>query len=165
MDDIQRVKGSRAAYRAHVTRTLKKLDDIFSKEDLLTDSDTAKLTCHMEQLTQKKTMLERLNSQIAAMQSSEDLQSDILESEEIQYTIMEYVSIAKQRVESNRPPPRPLDATAPVFTPTLPPRDPVSRLPKLTLPTFSGDTLMWQSFKDSFDAAVHNCPSISKIQV
>ena len=75
---------------------------------------------------------------------------------------MEYVS--KQRVESNRPPPRPLDATAPVFTPTLTPREPVSCLRKLTLPTFSGDMLMWQSFKDSFDAAVHNCPSISKIQ-
>ena len=74
------------------------------------------------------------------------------------------VSIAKQRVESNRPPPRLLDATAPVFTLTLTPREPVNRLPKLTLPTFSGDTLMWQSFKDSFDAAVHNCPSISKMQ-
>ena len=26
MDEIQRLKGSRAAYRSHVTRTLKKLD-------------------------------------------------------------------------------------------------------------------------------------------
>ena len=93
MDETQCVKGSRAAYRAHVMRTLKKHDDIFSKEDPLTDSDIAKLTCHMEQSTQKKTMLEQLNSQIAeAMQSSEELQSDILESEEIQDTIMEYVS-------------------------------------------------------------------------
>jgi len=117
----------------------------------------------MEQLTEKKTMLEQLNSQIAAaMQSSEELQSDILESEEIQDTIMEYVSIAKQRVESNCPRPHPLDATALVFTPTLAPREPVNCLPKLTLPTLSGDTLMWQSFKDFFDAAVHNCPSIFK---
>ena len=23
---------------------------------------------------------------------------------------------------------------------------------------------MWQSFRDSFDTAVHNCPSITKIQ-
>ena len=84
MDEIQHVKGSRVACHAHVMRTLKKLDDIFSKNDPFTDSDIAKLTCHMEQLTQKKTMLEQLNSQIAAaMQSSEELQSDILESEEI----------------------------------------------------------------------------------
>ncbi|XP_065902524.1 uncharacterized protein [Dysidea avara] len=168
MDEIQRLKGSRAAYRSHVTRTLKKLDDVLEKDDPLSDPDIAKLTCHVEQLTQKKEVLQQLNTQIAAaLQTSDDLQSDILESEEIQDTIMEYVSMVKHRVESTRPPPpasRPLNATAPLFTPTVPTREPVSRLPKLSLPTFSGDTLMWQSFRDSFDAAVHNCPSITKIQ-
>ena len=102
MDEIQRVKGSRAAYCAHVMRTLKKLDEILEKSDPLSDNDIAKLTCHVEQLTQKKTVLEQLNSQVAAaMQSSDELQTDILESEEIQDTIMEYVSIVKQQVESN----------------------------------------------------------------
>ena len=32
----------------------------------------------------------------------------------------------------------------------------VTRLPKLTLPTFSGDPLHFQTFWDSFEAAVHN---------
>ena len=32
---------------------------------------------------------------------------------------------------------------------------PVTRLPKLTLPTFSGNPLMWQTFWDSFSAAVY----------
>ena len=45
-----------------------------------------------------------------------------------------------------------------------PPRELVSRLPKLTLPVFSGDPLTWQPFRDSFDAAVHNYPSLSKVQ-
>ena len=124
MDEIQRLKGSRAAYRSHVTRTLKKLDNVLEKDDPLSDPDIAKLTCHMEQLTQKKEVLQQLNTQIAAaLQTSDDLQSDILESEEIQDTIMEYVSMVKHRVESTRPPPpalRPLNATAPLFTPTVP---------------------------------------------
>jgi len=77
---------------------------------------------------------------------------------------MEYISVEKQRVESNCPSPHPLDATASVFTSTLPTREPVSRLPKLNLPTFSGDTLMRYSLEDSFDAAVHTCPYISKVQ-
>ena len=38
-----------------------------------------------------------------------------------------------------------------------------SRLPKLELPTFSGDPLSWQSFWDSFDAAVNNNPTLSPI--
>ena len=38
-----------------------------------------------------------------------------------------------------------------------------SRLPKLELPTFSGDPLTWQSFWDSFDAAVNSNPTLSPI--
>ena len=46
----------------------------------------------MEQLAQKKEVLQQLNTQIAAaLQTSTDLQTDILESEEIQDTIMEYI--------------------------------------------------------------------------
>ena len=32
----------------------------------------------------------------------------------------------------------------------------ISRLPKLSLPTFSGDSMQWQTFWDSFDAAIHS---------
>ena len=48
-----------------------------------------------------------------------------------------------------------------------------SRLPKLTLPTFLGDPLTpaflgdpltWQTFWDSFNAAIHANPSLSEIQ-
>ena len=38
------------------------------------------------------------------------------------------------------------------------------KLPKLNLPIFSGNPLHWQSFWDSFDAAVHRNPSLSGIQ-
>ena len=38
-----------------------------------------------------------------------------------------------------------------------------SRLPKLELPTFSGNPLSWQSFWDSFDAAVNSNPTLSTI--
>jgi len=56
----------------------------------------------------------------------------------------------------------PLSITTPPFVPkpvlidVRPPREPVCRLPKLTLPMFSGDSLTWQPFRDSFDSAVHN---------
>ena len=39
-----------------------------------------------------------------------------------------------------------------------------SRLPKLTLPTFSGDPLAWQTFWDSFEAAVDSNPALSSLQ-
>ena len=39
-----------------------------------------------------------------------------------------------------------------------------SRLPKLTLPVFSGDPLNWQTFWDSFNEAVHTNPALGCIQ-
>ena len=40
----------------------------------------------------------------------------------------------------------------------------VSRLPKLSLPYFSRDPLIWQSFWDSFSAAVHTNPNLTGVQ-
>ena len=40
----------------------------------------------------------------------------------------------------------------------------MSRLPKLSLPYFSGDPLMWQTFWDSFIAAVHTNPNLTGVQ-
>ena len=39
-----------------------------------------------------------------------------------------------------------------------------TRLPKLNLPYFSGDPLTWQTFWDSFSAAVHNNPKLTGVQ-
>ena len=40
----------------------------------------------------------------------------------------------------------------------------VSGLPKLSLPTFSGDLLQWQTFWDLFNAAINSNPSLSGVQ-
>ena len=40
----------------------------------------------------------------------------------------------------------------------------VTRLPKLTLPTFSGDPLQFQTFWDSFEAAIHNNEGLTGVQ-
>ena len=55
-------------------------------------------------------------------------------------------------------PPSPQPSTA-----SIPPQN-ICRLPKLSLPVFAGNPLQWQSFWDSFDAAVHNNPSLNGIQ-
>ena len=57
----------------------------------------------------------------------------------------------------------------PPVTHTAPPRvvaasHETTRLPKLNIPTFAGDTLQWQSFWHCFEAAVHHNPSITGVQ-
>ena len=39
-----------------------------------------------------------------------------------------------------------------------------SKLPKITLKTFSGDPLDWKSFKETFEAAEHNNESITNFE-
>ena len=53
---------------------------------------------------------------------------------------------------------------AKTVTVTHPYPEATSRLPKLTLRTFSGDPLSWQTFWDSFSAAVDSNPSLGAIQ-
>ena len=40
----------------------------------------------------------------------------------------------------------------------------VTRLPKLELPQFNGDPLVWQTFWDCFEAAVHSNTSLTGVQ-
>ena len=50
----------------------------------------------------------------------------------------------------------PLNPTEPAHVPGSITSQFTTRLPTLTLPTFSGNPLMWQTFWDSFSAAVHS---------
>ena len=44
------------------------------------------------------------------------------------------------------------------------PHQNISRLPKLNLPYFSGDPLVWQPFWDSFEAAINSNSSLTGVQ-
>ena len=48
--------------------------------------------------------------------------------------------------------------------PATVPSTSASRLLKLSLPTFSGNPLLWQTFWDSFEAAVHGNPNLTGVE-
>ena len=134
-------------------------------------------------MNQKKTTISQLNSQIIdAIETSEGLEAEILEVEGIRDELTDKITRLTQFLEQrSQVSTRPLDAHATEFVPipsvsgVIPTstseaplsstrREPVSRLPKLNLPIFSGDPLTWQGFRDSFDAAVHNNPMLDGVQ-
>ena len=62
---------------------------------------------------------------------------------------------------------RSIKAAMPVTpTPTAKPSTTIqnAKLPKLEIPSFNGDYLDWTSFKDSFEAAIHNNATVTKVQ-
>ena len=174
-EHIQCLKASCKAYCSHLTRLFKKVDDILDKETPITDIQVATLTSSLEQLTQKKDIFQQLCNQLAeTMQMSDKLENEFLEAEEIRTVyILDKMSMIKYRIAEVTT--QPLDMSAaefrltphPVVTDTEPivtTRESINRLPKMTLPIFSGDHLAWQTFNDSFKAAVHNNTALNKIQ-
>ena len=117
-------------------------------------------------------MLRDINKEIVATITREDeLEAEILESAAIQEAISDKICITKSVLDSMTTPT--LNVSAPAFVPSEHPHEPivvaprrehVSRLPKLHLPTFSGNPLNWQRFWDSFNAAVHSNTVLDNVQ-
>jgi len=144
----------------------------------------ATLASSLKQLIQKTETLRQLNTEIAeAIQTTEELEAEVLEAEETQEGILDKISQVKHILElRSSTTGHPLDASATVFVPTpqelshseimtsvteepVPRREqPVSHLPKLNLPNFGGDPLTWQSFWDSYNAAVNSNTALDGVQ-
>ena len=198
------------------------MDDVTSLADLI------------EQLERKRTILVDLDRQISAGVSDDDLEAEILESEEIQSELSSTMAKVKRlmqqfqqvlthsprssspsQVQQTTRSPSQISQTTRSSSPAssetdtlpTPPQSPVHkedmahhhstkqnppqrstshldvfdashtklhepqfginstvRLPRLDLPTFSGNALEWQPFWDGFNAAVNSNPSISDVQ-
>ena len=159
MEELQRKKASRKAYRSHLTRLLRKVDAILDSETRPTETQIATLTSSVEQLTERGTLLRELDGQIAmTIQTENELEAEIIEAEATQESIHDKISQIRRITDTHASPvSRPLSVSATEFVPidrTSEPstrrESPVSRLPKLNLPSFAGDPLTWQSFWDSF---------------
>ena len=235
MEDVKRLINSRRGYRSHLKwligtagETIERCSNNTSGMD-----DTTSLADLIEQLERKRTILVDLDKQISAGISDDDLEAEVIESEEIQSELSSTIARVKRLMqklqalthsprssspslvsETNRsssrassetttlptPPQSPVHQegthhgmtecpaehrdsqgtqgkpqrlTSDILTSNTPLTEPhmsqhginsTVRLPRLDLPTFSGDALEWQPFWDGFNAAVNSNPSISDVQ-
>ena len=98
MEELARLQASRRAYRSHVTRILNKVE-----ETLATTIDELAITylnTAVTQLEKKKEQIVQLDQQIFALiQDATALEESIMDSEELQDTILEKVNELNKRVE------------------------------------------------------------------
>ena len=183
MEELQRKKISQKGFRSHLTRLIKKVDAIIDSESTPNERDIATLTSSIEQFNERATLLKQVDLEIANTITGEDeLEAEIVESAAIQEAISDKISQVKRslnRLTTTTPstmlsvsatefvPPEhptvPMPVTDPITYPATA-RPSVSRLPKLSLPTFSGDPLMWQSFWDAFEAAINSNSTLDGVQ-
>ena len=101
MEEIARLQASRRGHKAHVTRVLKKANEVLNTETH-TDRNMAlaSLNTALEQLTKKKDIIGELDAKIAAeIKDPKELEAEIFESDEINYDLEENISQIRKYIE------------------------------------------------------------------
>ncbi|XP_063427126.1 uncharacterized protein LOC134710669 [Mytilus trossulus] len=196
--DLVKLKSVRSGNRSAVTRLFRRLDE--AKEN--SNFDEEEVIATLGKLVQKQTLFEDLNEQILKLTEPEDVENEIVDSDEYSVdmeTKIRHIRKCIQNVQT--PQSRHIDShttthtlnpeTIP-FVPTHNIANPHNaqsfenpsvqashtfntqqssfssasshRLPKLSLPIFSGNILEWQTFWDSYESAVHLNLSLTNVQ-
>ena len=78
MEELRRFKASRKGYRTHVTRTLSKITTLTESSEPITPDQIVTLKTWLDQLAQKRTVLENLDAKIAnAIEDEDELADEI----------------------------------------------------------------------------------------
>jgi hypothetical protein len=180
-----KAKATRSGHRGAFTKLVKKFEDGKSNEEF----DRDELATILDLFLDKQKLLSELNSQIISELSEEELEGEIIESDE--YCLNLEMEIRKMRkylqpaahaaTHSSSVPvtQNSLNPLAEIFDinrnhfifisqqmyePIPCSNSQFIKLPKLEMKTFDDNILNWQSFCDSYETAVHSNHSLSDAQ-
>ena len=156
---ITRKKRIRAGHRASATRTMGQVDAAVGASPVDPDILTLlKLT-----LTEKLETLKKFDSEIIELIPEDDLEDEIQQSDEYRERI--YAALTRVDKAANPVRVRAESTAATTDRRSAPPREYEAKvkLPKITLPHFSGNPMKWTSFWDSFKSAVHDNNALSGV--
>ena len=92
MAEMTRLQNSRKAYKSHVTRTFRKVDELMAI-DVINELQLSSLKTSQELLIQKKDTIRQLDTQILeGTENPDNLEDLILEIEETQDRILEKIN-------------------------------------------------------------------------
>lgn len=186
-----KLKSIRAGHRSAVSRIYKKFDEIRESGTELVDSD--ELSNILDTLKRKQELLRKLDEDIIQDLDQEDIETEIVDSDEYSFNletkvrqIAKFITVQTSTLNTNATSfTNSRNDVPPSYPSTNNPSSTenqhnthfrsdfrsyssiaseYNKLPKLNLPTFDGDILQWQSFWDSYEAAVHTNPTLSNGQ-
>ena len=140
MTEIEMQKKSRASHKSVATKYWTEAESLILPTRSVTITDAViRLEQLYKNLSRKQTFLNDLNLQIQAKFDNEDiLETDILQSEEFDDRLVQQLDQIDRFIKRNTPSVHGSTATT---TARSPPSPATAKLPKLNLPTFSGDYL------------------------
>ena len=204
---MEKLKSIRGGHRSVVTPLIRRTD-----EKIATEISPREIRTAIDSLETKRYVLLNLDSQIIDVTEIDDMEQEMLDTDDFNYTLESTICKYKELLEEETKPQRTLSENAQstshtssipflnqnsnqtsqeihttTFVPNHSESQPMTvsnhtesqsmaqpmttfmsnfyhRLPKLGLPTFSGDILAWQIFWDSFQTTVHNNPSLTNVK-
>ncbi|XP_070557407.1 uncharacterized protein [Ptychodera flava] len=145
-----------------MTKLTKKAEEIVTSNTPLQPNKIDSLKATIASMATKIKEIKALDEQILnEIENDDDYNREFEEADDYVIKVNEDVQIL-QPTDTSSPIPESTHASQPPDSSQQPTRK--VNLPKLTLTPFNGDILAWQSFKDGFDAAVHNDTSLSGVQ-
>ena len=183
--ELLKLKKSRSAQKSVITRQITKLGETDDKEHFQTI---------MKSLQTKYAALEQLNENILSFTDEDDYETKMVDTEDFMLDLKLELQDFKKKMSADADIPLPLlrpeepplgqqpsrdhsNSASDNSSATSRDRTYVSsssvnssqssqfhKLPKLSLPIFTGNILEWQIFGDSFESSVHHNDSLSGIQ-
>ena len=175
MDDLKRAKVSRRVQRSQATKTWNKAQTLMAEE--MNETNIHNLQVALETFDAKIEQLKKLDENISCkIETEKELETEIAEADDYLNELMDKRYRIQHFISSNLP------SLTNTLSSTQSPIHQVEhsisnghssatqassnthRLPKLALPIFTGNPLKWQTFWDSYKAAVHDNHSLCDIQ-
>ena len=156
----------RGGHRAYVSKIIENANEILH-DFSGSASEREKLESFKVTLKDKKEVLKSIHETVLESTKDEDINKEIIEASEIGESINRIcvkINNALNPVTNVSSPSSNNSESVASSNPTSTSLPAIkAKLPKLTLRKFSGDPKSWQPFWDSFEAAVHNNSSVSRI--
>ena len=178
MDDLKRAKITRRAQRAQATKTWNKAETLMNDE--INETNIQRLQVVLQTFDTKIEQLKKLDENISGkIETEKELESEIVEADDYlgelmdkRYRIQFFISSNQATTPSpnntlsaaqNYSQGEQLASQGHIYSSQLN-NSSVHRLSKLALPIFNGNPLKWQTFWDSYKAAVHDNKSLCDIK-
>lgn len=104
MEEASCLRASRKAHRSHLTQIFGKIEEILQSDAIPNKKQTATLKTSLQQIEAKRATVEELDSRISdTIQDPEALESEILDTEDIQFNVAEKITLIKAVLARSTP--------------------------------------------------------------
>ena len=156
---LPRKKKIHAGHRASTTRLLNQIDGALGA----TPTDSDKLAQLKLSLQEKLETLKQLDSEIVDLTPEDGLEEEIEQADGYKDNVYRALTMIDKALSAKHSHSTPAVSAPAPTAPTVTPHVNKVKLPKLSLPHFSGNITKWATFWDSYESAVHKNDDLTDV--